>query len=112
MTSAFSWQNSISLCPALFCTPRPNFPVAPGVFLDFLLCIPVPYNEKNILFGCYLIGLVGLHRSIQQLLLQHYWLGQIGLGYHDVEWFALETNREHSVIFEIASKYCIFDFFC
>ena len=26
MTSAFSWQNSISLCPASFCTPRPNLP--------------------------------------------------------------------------------------
>ena len=24
MTSAFSWQNSINLCPASFCTPRPN----------------------------------------------------------------------------------------
>ena len=31
MTSAFSWQNSISLCPASFCTPRPNLPVTPGV---------------------------------------------------------------------------------
>ena len=30
-TSAFSWQNSISLCPASFCTPRPNLPVTPGV---------------------------------------------------------------------------------
>ena len=29
----------------------------------------------------------------------------------DVEWFALETNRDHSVIFEIASKYCILDSF-
>ena len=28
MTSAFSWQNSISLCPASFCIARPNFPVA------------------------------------------------------------------------------------
>ena len=28
MTSAFSWQNSISICPALFCTPRPNLPAA------------------------------------------------------------------------------------
>ena len=27
MTSAFSWQNSISLCPASFCIPRPNLPV-------------------------------------------------------------------------------------
>ena len=24
MTSVFSWQNSISLCPTSFCTPRPN----------------------------------------------------------------------------------------
>ena len=31
MTSAFSWQNSVSLCPASFCTPRPNLPVTPGV---------------------------------------------------------------------------------
>ena len=27
----------------------------------------------------------------------------------DVEWFALEMNRDHSVVFEIASKYCISD---
>ena len=31
MTSAFSWQNSISLCPTSFCTPRPNLPVTPCV---------------------------------------------------------------------------------
>ena len=33
------------------------------------------------------------------------------LDYCDIEWFALETNRDHSVIFEIASKYCILDSF-
>ena len=33
------------------------------------------------------------------------------LDYQDIEWFALETNRDHSVIFEIASKYCISDSF-
>ena len=27
MTSEFFWQNSISLCPASFCIPRPNLPV-------------------------------------------------------------------------------------
>ena len=54
--------------------------------------------------------LVGLHRTIRFQLLQHYWLG-IDLDYHDIEWFALETNRDHSVIFEIASKYCILDSF-
>ena len=26
-----SWQNSISLCPAAFCTSRSNLPVAPGI---------------------------------------------------------------------------------
>ena len=31
MTSAFSWQNSVSLCPASFCSPRPNLPVTPGI---------------------------------------------------------------------------------
>ena len=35
----------------------------------------------------------------------------IDLGYCDIEWFALETNRDHSVIFEIAYKYCISDSF-
>ena len=33
------------------------------------------------------------------------------LDYRDVEWFALETNRDHSAVFEIASKYCILDSF-
>ena len=33
------------------------------------------------------------------------------LDYCDIEWFALETNRDHSVIFEIASKYWILDSF-
>ena len=55
-------------------------------------------------------GLVGLHRTVQLQLLQHYWSGT-DLDYHDIEWFALETNRDHSIVFEIASKYCISDSF-
>ena len=31
--------------------------------------------------------------------------------YCAIEWFALEMNRDHSVVFEIASKYCISDSF-
>ena len=51
----------------------------------------------------FLDGLVGLHRTFQLQLLQ-----LVGvLDYYDIEWFALEMNRDHSVIFEIASKYCI-----
>ena len=48
--------------------------------------------------------LVGLHRTIQLQLLQHTGWG-IGLDYCDIEWFALEMNRDHSVVSEIASKY-------
>ena len=33
------------------------------------------------------------------------------MDYYDVEWFALQINRDYSVIFEIASKYCILDCF-
>ena len=35
----------------------------------------------------------------------------IDLDYCDIEWLASEMNRDHSVIFEIASKYCILDSF-
>ena len=35
----------------------------------------------------------------------------VDLDYCEIEWFALETNRDDSVIFEIASKYCISDSF-
>ena len=35
----------------------------------------------------------------------------IDLDYRDIEWFALEMNKDHSVAFEIASKYCILDSF-
>ena len=33
------------------------------------------------------------------------------MDYHDIEEFVLEMNRDHSVVFEIASKYCILDSF-
>ena len=35
----------------------------------------------------------------------------IDLDCYEIEWFVLETNRVHSVVFEIASKYCILDSF-
>ena len=49
-------------------------------------------------------GLVGLHTTIQLQLLQHYWLG-IDLDCGDIEWLAFEMNRDHSFVFESASKY-------
>ena len=54
--------------------------------------------------------LVVLHRTVQIQLL-HVTGWAIGFDYHDVEWFALEMNKDHSVVFESASKYCISDSF-
>ena len=67
-------------------------------------------------------GLVGLHRTVQLQFLQHSsaaWSGHysffsitgwgLDLDYCDIEWFALETNRDHCVVFEIAPKYYISD---
>ena len=55
-------------------------------------------------------GLVGLYRPIQ---LQHFSITGWGvdLDYSDIEWFALEMNRDHFVVFEIAPKNCILDSF-
>ena len=111
MTSALSWQNSISLCPASFRIPRPNLPVTPGVFLTSYFCIPVLYNEKDIFF----LGVSSKRscRSSQNCSTSSSSVFDWGIGLDccDIEWFALETNRDHSVVYEIASKYCISDSF-
>ena len=83
MTSAFFWQNSISLCPASFHTARPNLPVTPVVLTSYF-CIPVPYNENDIFFWVLILeGLVGLHRTVQLQFLQHTGQG-IDLDYCDI----------------------------
>ena len=51
-------------------------------------------------------GVVGLHRTSQLQIHWDQWLG-IDLDYCDVEWFALEMNQDHSVIFETAPKYYV-----
>ena len=55
-------------------------------------------------------GLGGLHRNFNfSFFSVTGW--SIDLDYHDIEWFALEMNIDHSIVFEIASKYCISDSF-
>ena len=55
-------------------------------------------------------GLVG-HRRTSQFSFLGIRCWGIDLDYCDIEWLALEMDREHSVIFEISSKYCISDSF-
>ena len=54
--------------------------------------------------------LVGPHRTIPFSFFSITGWG-IDLDHCDIKWFALEMNRDHSVVFEIASKYCISDSF-
>ena len=109
MTSVFSWQNSTSLCPASFCTPRPNLRVTPGVSLLPTFTFQSPIMKRTSLVG------VSSKRSCRPSPFNFSFFSVtdqgIDLDYHDIEWFALEMNRDHSVIFETAAKYCILDSF-
>ena len=57
MTSTFSCQNSVSLCPASFCIPRPNLPVTPGVsrrsqWQPTPVLLPGKSHGRRSLVGC------------------------------------------------------------
>ena len=51
MTTVFSWQNSISLCPASFCTPRPNLPVTPGISWFPTFAFQTSIMKRTCFFG-------------------------------------------------------------
>ena len=99
MTSAFFWQNSISLCPASFCTPRSNLPVTPGDSWLPTFAFQSPRMKRTSFFDVLdvLEGLVGLHRTVQLQLLQlvtGYWSGhRLGLLWH---WMVCLGNEQRS----------------
>ena len=80
------------------------------VSLDFLLCIPVLYNEKDIFFGVLVLEV--LEGLIEPFNFSFFGISGWGidLDYCDTEWLALEMNKKN-LIFEIAPKYCISDSF-
>ena len=75
-------------------------------FLTSYFCIPVPYHLGVSSRRSYRSSQNHSTSASSALL-----VGAIDLDYRDIELFALEMNRDHSVIFEIASKYCISDSF-
>ena len=93
MTSVFSWQNSVSLCLVSFCIPRPNLPVTPGIswLPAFAFLSPM---MKRTSFLVLVLGLVGLHRTVQLQLLRHQWLGihTLGLLWY---WVVCLGNKSH-----------------
>ena len=93
MKSAFSWQNSISLCPASFCIPRPNLPVTKGASWLPTFAFQSPIMKRTFFLGV-VKDLVGLHRTVQLQLLQHYWSGhRLGLPWY---WMICLGNKQRS----------------
>ena len=82
------------------------------VFLDILLLHSIPLWWKwDLFWELVLEGLIGLHRTVQPQLLQCYCRG-IGLDYSDIEWFALEMNQDHFVVFWDCTQVLHLWFFC
>ena len=100
---ACSLDKTVSLCSA----SRPNLPVMLGISWLPSFAFQSPMMKTSFLV-LDLEGFVSLHKTGQLQFLQHQWVGH-RLGYCDSEWFALEVNRDHSVVFETAPKYCFSD---
>ena len=119
MTSAFSLQNSISLCPASFRIPRPNLPLAPLFFPSFPLCVCVQscslvsdflwlYGLKSSRFLCpsnspgRITG-VGCHFFLQGITLtqgwnprlQHWQVDSLPLSYLGSPFSVIYTSNTH-----------------
>ena len=73
------------------------------------------HSNKNVRDSIYYCGQESLRRNGIAIMVNFSFFSITGWGidfdYCDIEWFALEMNRDHSLVFEIASKYCISDSF-
>ena len=64
------------------------------VILDSYFCIPVPYNENDTFWGCFIKALAGLHRTVQLQLLWYYWSWhRLGLLWY---WMVCLGNKQRS----------------
>ena len=70
----------LSLCPASFCTPKPNMPVTSGISWLLIFAFQSPIMKRTSFLGVISRSIVGLHRIIQLQHLQYYQLGhRLGL---------------------------------
>ena len=82
-----------SLCPASFCTPRPNLPVTAVISWLPAFSFQSPIWKGHLFWLLFLEGLVGLHRTVQLQLFQHYWLGcRLGLLWYWVVYLGSEQR--------------------
>ena len=91
-----SLDKTVSIDPASFCTPpRPNF-LYSRYLLTAYFAFQSPMIKKTFLVVFYKVLLVFIEPFNFSVFGIRGW--GIDLDYCDVEWFALETNRNHSVI--------------
>ena len=90
MASAFSWQNSISLCPASFGTPRSNLPVTPDISLHPTFAFQSPIIKRTSFLGVSSRSSYRFYRFNFSFFTITGW--GVDLDYYDLEWFALEMN--------------------
>ena len=102
-TSMFLWQNSVSFCPASLCIIRSNLPVIPGISWLSTFAFQLPMMKRTSFLMLVLESLVDLQELFSFFDINGL---DIDLDYCDVEWVDLEMNQGHSIVFEIAPKYC------
>ena len=107
MTSVFSWQNSVSLCPASCCTPGPNLPVILGIsWLAPPFVFLSPMMKRTSFSG------VSFRRSCRSSW-NHSTSASSALLVGEKTCITVILSglpwKHHSVIFGIVPKYCISD---
>ena len=112
MTSVFSWQNTVSPCPASFCTLKPNLPITPDIswLRTFAIQSPV-MNRTSFFLVLVLAGLLDLHRIDQLQLLSASVVGAkswISVMLNGLPWKWTEIILS---FLRLQSKYCISESF-
>ena len=73
--SVFSWQNSLSLCPASFFTLKPNLSVTPSISFFLHLHSNPLWWKGHLFLVCVLEVLIGLHVCVCMVSrFSHVWL--------------------------------------
>ena len=111
MTSVFSWQKSVSLFPASFCTPRSNLPVTPGISQLPTFAFQSAMMKRTSFFWCQFQKV--LQAFIEPFNFNFFCISAwvMDLDCCDTKWFILEMNLNHSVVFEIAPQVLHFGLF-
>ena len=93
MTSLFSWQNSVSFCPASLCTPRPNLPVTPGISWLPTFAFHSPTMNRTSFVG------VSSRRSRQHIKKQRHYFDNKGLSSQSYGF-----SSSHALMWELDHK--------